>query len=75
MKRDLELIRKMLLAIEDAPRGFAPRDMSIEGYSQAQIGYHAYLLANGGFACGCDITHTGSEGPEWHILNLTWAVH
>lgn len=43
MKRDLDLIRKMLLAIEESPSGFAP-ELKFPGYTDAQIGYHAYLL-------------------------------
>jgi hypothetical protein len=74
MRRDLELIRKMLLAIEDAPSGFAP-DLSFEGYPDAQISYHAYLLIDAGLAKGSDVTTMGSEGPEAIITSLTWAGH
>jgi hypothetical protein len=38
MKCDLELVRKMLLAIEDAESGFAPDDMSFDGYTTSQVG-------------------------------------
>jgi hypothetical protein len=75
MKRDLELIRKMLLAIEDAEGGFGPRDLSFDGYTESQVGYHAYLLINGGFATGSDMTHTGCTGPEAHVSSLTWSGH
>jgi Hypothetical protein (DUF2513) len=75
MKRDLELVRKMLLAIEDAETGFAPRGLAIEGYTQSQVGYHAYLLIEAGFARGSDMTHTGCTGPEAHISSLTWSGH
>ena len=74
MKRDLELIRKMVLAIEDAPSGWAP-DLKFEGYSDAQVGYHAYLLIDAGLATGEDASIMGSEAPEGSISNLTWAGH
>lgn len=74
MKRDLELIRKMLFAVEDAPTGFAP-ELEIEGYTASQIGYHAYLLISGGFAKGPELTHMGSDGPEARIMSLTWEGH
>jgi hypothetical protein len=32
MKRDMELIRRMMLAIEESARGYAPYPMPIEGY-------------------------------------------
>ena len=74
MKRDLDLIRQMLLAIENAPAGFAP-ELRIEGYADAQVGYHAYLLIDAGLARGADVTTHGSEGPEAIIQSLTWEGH
>jgi hypothetical protein len=74
MKRDLELIRKIVMAIEESHSGFAP-DLSFDGYTQAQIGYHAYLLIDAGYATGSDATTMGSEGPEAMITSLTWAGH
>ncbi len=39
MKRDMELIRQMVLAIEDFPSGFAPKTLNIEGYTKEQVSY------------------------------------
>lgn len=74
MRRDLNLIRKMVLAIEDAPSGWAP-DLSFEDYSAAQIGYHAYLLIDARLASGTDVSTMGSDAPEGAITALTWAGH
>ncbi len=74
MKRDLELIRKMVLAIEEAPTGYAPQ-LSFDGYTKSQVGYHAYLLVDAGLARGHDVSAMGSEGPEAMITSLTWAGH
>ena len=74
MKRDLELIRKMILAIEDAPFGYAP-ELSIDGYTPIQVGYHAYLLVDAGLARGHDVATMGSVGPDVLITSLTWAGH
>ena len=74
MKRDLELIRKIILAIEDAPSGWA-LDLKIDGFSDAQIGYHAYLLMDASLVKGVDVTTNMSEAPEAQIINLTWAGH
>jgi hypothetical protein len=38
MKRDMDLIREMLLAIESDAHGFAPK-IEILGYTQEQIGW------------------------------------
>jgi len=74
MRRDLDLIRKMLLAIEDSPSGWAP-DFKIEGYSDAQIGYHAHLMIDAGLARGSDVTTMGGHGPEALLTSLTWEGH
>ena len=75
MKRDWDLIRKMILAIEDHPAGWAPSDLSFDGYTQGQVGYHAYLLVDAGLAKGEDASVIGSEGPRGFITSLTWAGH
>jgi hypothetical protein len=75
MKRDLDLIRKMVLAIEDHPSGWAPHDLSFEGYTEVQVGYHAYLLIDAGLARGEDSSTMGSEAPEGFISSLTWKGH
>ena len=75
MKRDMELIRKMVLALEDEPTGFAPRDLNFPGYTSEQIGYHAHLLIEGGYAKGFDATNHDSSGPEAVLTSLTWKGH
>ena len=86
MKRDPELIRKLILAIEDLPGGTVPNDfMSYfmdDGYTYEQLGYHNFLVCDAGLAEGEDLTderqyltHEGSYSPFWVINNLTWAGH
>lgn len=75
MKRDMELIRKLVLAIEDAPAGWAPSDLQIEGFTGEQIAYHSYLLVDAGLAVGAETTSFESAGPEYMLSYLTWAGH
>ena len=75
MKRDMHLIRKMLLAVEASPGGFGPREMAIHGYTNEQIAYHAYLMIQAGLAAGVDVTTETGSGPEAILTNLTWAGH
>jgi hypothetical protein len=77
MRRDWDLIRKMILAIEDAPSGWAPdlSELSFEGYTTAQVGYHAWLLIDAGLADGKRVDIMPSEAPEGAIITLTWAGH
>ncbi len=75
MKRDLELIRKIILAAEASPNGFTEDDLGIEGYSEEQIGYHSYLVVDSGLAEGVDLATMDSKSPSWRILHLTSAGH
>lgn len=74
MQRDMELIRKILLVIEQSDSGWAPQ-LQIEGYSEAQIGYHAYLLIDAGLAHGQDASTLRSDAPQGLITSLTWEGH
>ena len=74
MKRDLNLIRKLVLMVEDAPTAWAPK-LTVEDYSESQVGYHAHLLIEAGLARGVDVTTLVSEGPQALITSLTWAGH
>ena len=74
MKRDMDLIRLMLLTIEADDHGFAPK-IEIPGYTQEQIGYHAVLLGEAGLAKVHDITCMESDSPVAMISRLTWTGH
>lgn len=75
MKRDMDLIRKIILWAEEQPPG-PLRDITIEGYSDGAIAHHCYLLVDSGLAAGDDITTSASEFfPEYFITHLTSAGH
>jgi len=74
MKREMDLVRKLVLAIEDSPHAFVG-SLNVQGATEEQIGYHAYLLVDAGLAEGVDATDMESSGPEYQITHLTWAGH
>jgi hypothetical protein len=74
MKRDMELIRKLVLGMEDCPEGFGSV-ANLDGYTDEQIGYHAYLMIQAGLAEGNETTHSDSTGPGAYLRNLTWQGH
>ena len=74
MKRDMDLIRKLVLLIEDSPKGWSP-ELKIDGFTPSQIGYHSYLLVDSGLAVGIDATAMHSDGPSFFIQHLTSAGH
>jgi hypothetical protein len=75
MKRDLELIRKMILAVEDLPTASVSGELKIDGYTEEQIGYHSYLIVDAGLAEGFNVGGINSSGPMWMIDHLTSAGH
>lgn len=75
MQRDMDLVRQILLALEEHPKGFAPENLKINGYGEDQIGYHAYIMGQAGLIEVADSTNLGSSGPEALIKNLTWEGH
>ncbi|EIT7132096.1 DUF2513 domain-containing protein [Vibrio parahaemolyticus] len=73
MKRDMELIRKLLLTMEENPR-----QLEVEGYDKNQVKYHALLLIEAGFLDGnvSDTLANTSVVPSFVSVNrLTWDGH
>lgn len=72
MKRDLDLIRKILQACEEAPSAI-PGKLSLEGHSAEEIGFHIYLLGQAGLMETNDQTGPGDPSPNAQPVCLTWA--
>ena len=76
MRRDPDLIRKLLFHFDEKPDYTAERCPAIEGYSDVDILYHMLLLAQAGFL---------DHQPEWTTsrdriirvlgFGLTWDGH
>ena len=72
MKRDLELIRKLLLAAEAHEHGFLTDALRGDGWSEEQVRFHIYLLGQAGFMNVVENTTIGYKSPSALPLNLTW---
>lgn len=75
MRRDMDLIRKLVFYVEDVGPIRSIRDVSIDNYTPEQIGYHCYLIVDAGYAKGVQVGGLGSRLPECLILHLTSAGH
>lgn len=76
MQRDMDLARKILLAVEEAdadPRGWV--NISVPGYEKQAIYYHIMLLDEAGLLEGQDLCSLGPNGFEWAAKRLTWRGH
>ena len=74
MKRDMDLIRAMLLKIEEYPHGYSPQ-IEIDGYDGEQIGYHAVLLGEAGLAVVENTSAHGANSPSAMVVRITWSGH
>ena len=75
MKRDMDLVRKILLACEAEPSGWGPEQPLIEGYTSDQIGYHVMLMHQAGLVEARNATNSRTPGPFWLVGHLTWEGH
>jgi DNA-binding transcriptional ArsR family regulator len=75
MKLDMDLVRKILIALEEHPHGFYNQFLQIDGYSQEQIGYHITLMEEAGLLLAVDATSMDSQSPEAMPQRLTWQGH
>ena len=73
MKRELELIRLILLEIEKQPYDQGPIEAEIPGYTSAQISYHVLLLKDAGLIEAIDFSTFA--GSDWKPTRLTWQGH
>lgn len=75
MKRDMELIRKIILQIEDSPSPSGRKFEGFEAYTAQQFGYHCYLIVDDGLATGTSVATLGNPGPNYLINHLTSKGH
>lgn len=75
MKYDMDLVRHILLEIENQEFGYAPTNFIIDSYTHEQIRYHAYIMMQGGLIEGVDCTDFDSTSPQAIPKNLTSAGH
>jgi len=70
MKRDMDLVRKILFAIEDQDYVVAfPDILVIDGYDESAVKYHLTILSDSPYVLGRE--HRGVIDEYW----LTWQGH
>lgn len=73
MKRDMDLVRKILLRSAEKPDGRPSRDVAFEGYSEEMVAYHIHLLCEAGLLDGITPRPTNSGRFRTCLIgNLTW---
>lgn len=73
MKRDLDLVRTIMLAVEESPKPQYPDVSTPEGYDEETFEYHVGLLGQAGLLETRDTSTLG--GVSYRIKSLTWKGH
>lgn len=75
MKRDMNLIREIMIALEAESSGSAPDPVEIDGYTDEQINYHTLLLIEAGLVVGKKLRTSESDIPYAFPSRITWKGH
>lgn len=75
MKRDMELIRKILFLIEKQYVDVALYDLKVESYDMKTIAYHCDLLHQAGLLKSYAGQYAGGELYSFGVGSLTWEGH
>lgn len=78
MKRDMDLVRKILFEIEAHPPTYGPLNINIDGYSKEQIDYNLTLMADAGLIIGINAGSESGYGNYSTItipMRMTWEGH
>jgi len=73
MKRDMDLLRQILVQVEDHPFDMGMVELRFDGRSKAEIAYHVKLAQQAGLVEAIDLST--SNGPDIRPTSLTWHGH
>jgi hypothetical protein len=73
MKRDMDLIRAILIEVEKLPFDGSFHDISVQGYSEEEITYHVLLAHEAGLIEAMDLS--SMDGVCWKPKRLTYEGH
>ena len=72
MKRDMDLVRLVLLKIEEEYRSTAIYDLEIPGYDAETVAYHCKILYEAGMISDYDARYADDELFMFGVGSLTW---
>ena len=77
MKRDIDLVRKLLIYLEEKPNGKIVKDLELEGFLKGEVQYHLILMDQAGLInCERSVSSTTSDRViRVYPFSLTWQGH
>jgi hypothetical protein len=73
MKRDMDLVREVLLRIEELPFDGRFHDIAVDVQTEEEVNYHVMLLHEAGFIEAMDLSSL--SGICWKPTRLTYSGH
>ena len=73
MKRDMDLVRKLLFTIESESWPKMGEITSVEGYGDNEANYHLFIMHDAGLIEGMDMS--SSRGLNFCVRRMTWDGH
>ena len=68
-KREMDLIRRILIEVEQWPYAHMQDSLDIEGYKQGEVRYHIGLCVQAG------LIEANEDSSGWTVVGLTWHGH
>lgn len=75
MKRNIGLIRDLLIFAEEQEDSWFAKEIAIGGWDQKEIVYNVGLALDAGFLSGEDASLLGPNGKDFHIDGMTYEGH
>lgn len=75
MKRDMDLVRHILIAAEAQENGYANGNPKIDGYTEEQIGYHIYLMEQADLVEAANVSAMDNSSPSAILFSIKWKGH
>ncbi len=73
MKRDIDLIKELLILIEKSANELSTQIIELDGFTENEIFYNVGLLISAGLVSGKETSTKDSR--SYHFLSLTWEGH
>ena len=73
MKRDMDLVRSIMIEVEKNPDPLAWADVQVPGHTSQEIAYHVMLLYEKGLIDANDCS--SNDGMDWKAKRLTFDGH
>lgn len=75
MKRDMDLVRYILLCTEAVEHGYVNDVPKIDSYTEDQVAHHIYLMWQAGLVQAADTSGASGNSPTAILINVTWQGH